>query len=375
MKILKYNILLFLLLGVFAVNAKDDKKEYVRKVQKVFSCNSNVEVDINNSYGQVHIYAWDKNEVSVEVTISVKANTESAAENMFDRITIAFNGSNEYVLAKTKIAKQNKKWWDEWIGSKSENLEYTINYDVYMPEEGRLSLTNKHGNAYIGSFENDASIDLKYGNLQVDDNEGVLNIVLGHGKAYVRNINSMVGDIKHGELKCNEAENLVLTTSYSTINIETCDRLEVNSKHCTYKIDDVKFFVNSGKYDNFKIEFLDEISMNTQFTDLAIEKLKGACNLTFNYGEVKILEVDHDFEDIIINGQYADFEIAIDEDADFKIAATSNNADIDCFPGIQFMTNKGGVAKELIGYHLNKYSKSRINVALNYGSFDLTRSK
>jgi len=375
MKLLRFNTLVLLCFCFINLNANNiGKKEFIKKVQKVYTANDNVNVGINNSYGEVHIFGWDKSEVSIEVTIKVLANSESAADNMFNRITISFKGDKADIEAKTLIAKKNKKWWDDWIGSKRENLEYSINYKVYLPEEGNLNLINKHGDAFINGVEGNTDIDLKYGNLQLDDNERELSLILGHGKAFLRNVNSMTGNIKHAEMNCNEAESLILVTAYSTINIESCERLEVESKHCTYNIDNVRVFINSGKYDNFNIEFLDNVTMNTQFTDLNVEKLNDACNLTFNYGGASFNEVSDDFKTIVVNGQSADFEFVMDSDADFKLNAKSNHGDIDCFPGIQLMTSKGkGPAKELIGYFLNKASSSNIDVNINYGSFDLKR--
>ena len=68
---------------------KDKKYEFVKKksVNKSYNVSSSDKLNIENSFGKVEIHVWEKNEIKVDVDVEVSANTEAAAQKIFDRIS------------------------------------------------------------------------------------------------------------------------------------------------------------------------------------------------------------------------------------------------------------------------------------------------
>ena len=164
MKCNTLTILVFLLAGTMLI-AAPTKSEFERTIQKDFQIDSDGLVDLSNKYGKVTIETVSGNTVNIEVVIKVDANSQSKADEIFDRIDIDFTNNGSLVKAETTIASQKSKWFSWWGDSKSNSLE--INYTVKMPKSCRLSLMNKYGDNFVDHLDGKANISVKYGNLQL----------------------------------------------------------------------------------------------------------------------------------------------------------------------------------------------------------------
>ena len=59
--------------------------EFTKTIKKEFDITSDGTTSITNKYGKVEIKTWDRNRVKVDVTIVVKASSESKAQEVFDQ--------------------------------------------------------------------------------------------------------------------------------------------------------------------------------------------------------------------------------------------------------------------------------------------------
>ena len=93
------SVLLLAQVNLFAQNDNDNdnknenKKKYEfvknKSVNKSFNVSSTDKLNIQNSFGSVKVTTWDRNEIKVDVDIEVSANSETLAQKILDRITIA----------------------------------------------------------------------------------------------------------------------------------------------------------------------------------------------------------------------------------------------------------------------------------------------
>src|SRR5437763_1621081 len=100
MKTLKSSLSIILLstLMCFQLQASD---EYTKKISKSYDVNKDATLSVKNKFGKVHCENWDKNTISIDVTITVTASNQEKANKYFDKIRIDITGSNSLVTAVT----------------------------------------------------------------------------------------------------------------------------------------------------------------------------------------------------------------------------------------------------------------------------------
>jgi hypothetical protein len=166
---------LFLLLAnaVFATGTGELESEKSKNYSKSYPVGSNDKVSLNNKFGDIKISTWAKNEIKVEVSITVKARTDERAQKVMDVISIEDGKNGSDIFFKTKIGnddKNNKNDDDDDDDDRrgkhnDDNTSFKINYTVYLPSSTTLSATNAFGDLVIGDFDGLLTLDSKFGSL------------------------------------------------------------------------------------------------------------------------------------------------------------------------------------------------------------------
>jgi len=105
---------------------------------------------------------------------------------------------------------------------------------------------------------------------------------------------------------------------------------------------------------------------------LYFDKVNQSLDLDLEYGGAKVGEVARDFEEISIEGKYADFKVYVEPGSYFKIDAFAEYAAIR-YPdnlNIEYEVEKG-VSHEVRGYVGQKSAPSTIKARLRYGGLKL----
>ena len=123
MKVLKCKIGWLLAVLIFAGQSVS-AKEFERNIKKSSPISANGLVELSNTRGTIDVRTWNKNEVSIDVLITVNARNIGDANQVFDRIQIKFDSYKNKVNSRT-IIHDVPKW--NYVRS-----EYTIDYVVYI---------------------------------------------------------------------------------------------------------------------------------------------------------------------------------------------------------------------------------------------------
>ena len=366
-----YSYIALLVLGLFAfaandVQAADDKKDFTKTIKKDFPISPKGNVSITNKYGKVDVSTWDQARVKVEVKITVRAKDEQTAQTGFDRIEIHFSDTPNSLSAKTEIMEAQSSIWTVW-GSGS-NIDFNIDYQVFMPETCDLDLNNKYGDSFIAALTGNTSITVKYGNFELEGSEGDLKINLGYGNGTIMQAKDVRVDGKYCNLKFYEANDVDIQSKYSKIQIEEAGNVECNSKYDHYDITKAVLVRNQGKYDNFKIGEIDDIIVISKYTDFKVDHLVNRADCEMKYGGARFNRVEKDFSEINLIGNYTDYKVKVDVGADYHVEADTDYA------GLKYPSNmkiiildKDGSKKEMSGYLGKKDAKSIIKATLDYG--------
>ena len=355
---------------VLDVQAKD-KKDFVKVINETFEISSDGKVDLNNRYGKVNVKTWDKNQVEIDVTITVDAKNEETAQEVFDRIKIDIQNSSNSVSVLTEIeSSSNGSWWSGWSifgGSSGSSGDYQIDYNIFMPKSNDLALANKYGDSYVAELNGDATINVKYGNLKMDGVKEDLDLILGYGNATIAYAGDTEIDIKYSNLTLKACEDTEIISKYSKLYISETKDLRCETKYDTYDIGKVSELRNEGKYDHFEIEEIREIITSTKYTDFKIEELLHSANMDMSYGGARFDEVNVNFSEINVNGNYTDFKINLEDNASYNVDVQTNYSGVKYPLGMNVVYETEEGSSHNVEGNVGGKSGGLIKARLNYG--------
>jgi hypothetical protein len=308
--------------AVFATAGED---KFTRTIKKDFQINSDANLIIDNKYGKIHCANWEKNSISIEVTITVDAPNEQKAARVFDMIDIQIDGSSSEVSAETDI--------DDDFSGNNDNLSLQIDYMVFMPETISVELDNKFGEIYLENVKGPALIDLSYGSLKAK------NLSNAHNEL----------DIKFSKATFEQVYEGYAEIKYSDLIVFDSRRMDIESKFSTIRFERLGFAVIESQYDSFTIGDIQNVEIDAGFTELKISKLIKRAVIESEYGGIQVKYVAPGFEEVTIYNEFGDVELGVDEEATFSIDATVK------FGSLDYPKENASISKETEGYTTTHY--------------------
>jgi hypothetical protein len=201
-------------------NNNDSKKKYEfvknKSINKSYNVSSSDKLYIKNSFGDVKVVTWNKNEIKVDITVEVSANTEAVAQKIIDGISIADSKSGGDVSFKTSIKGVNN--------SKGEKSSMKINYDISMPASNPLHIINEFGATVLPDYKGEVDLSSKFGSLATGALTNVKSLNVEFGKAKIEsaangNVSIKYSSAELGKLSGNVKLNLEFSSA-TKINID-----------------------------------------------------------------------------------------------------------------------------------------------------------
>jgi len=182
----RFPLFIALLLLTTQVLAEGPLVEKKKTYNKSYSVSNSDKISLTNQFGEMKINTWDKNEVSVTVTITAEAKTDERAQAILDNISIEDGKSGDGVFFKTKLDKNkdNQQW------SKGEKQGFNIDYVVYVPARNPLQAKNEFGPMTIGDYTGEVTLESKFGSLTTGKLNNVKSVVIEFGKGTIGSINN-----------------------------------------------------------------------------------------------------------------------------------------------------------------------------------------
>eukprot|EP01090_Pellita_catalonica_P005888 TRINITY_DN160_c0_g1_i13.p1 TRINITY_DN160_c0_g1~~TRINITY_DN160_c0_g1_i13.p1 ORF type:complete len:357 (-),score=67.73 TRINITY_DN160_c0_g1_i13:92-1162(-) len=293
-----YKILFLLLFIPTLLVANDKKHEKSKNIRKTFSVNKNATLYINNKYGNVNVATWNENRIEINVKITVKGNDLSNVERKLKAIDVQFEATPSLVEARTIIEKTKSSW--SWWGSN--NTNYKINYFVKMPITNNADLNNKYGNIELDKLEGKSNINCDYGKIQIDQllNE-TNNINLDYcGTSEINFMKSGNLSVDYSKLTIQKSENLKVNADYSTMKIGTATDVDFNSDYGSISVDNA-----SG------------INGNSDYASIKIGTIRKNLKVNTDYGSVRVRNIKKGFESVVIDGSYAGIKLGTNSNNNF----------------------------------------------------------
>ncbi len=199
----------------FELQAQDSPKIVIRKTEKNFEFDSKGQIIIDAERGDISIQSWDRNEVSVVLTITVKnTNIELAKQELgYMRYNLVKSRGNVFINNKMVLPDADK---NDAISS-----IIWARYEIRVPKKINILINNKFGRVTIKNIGGIIHGDLQYSDmlLQAYKGEIHMNISVGDLNCFQ---SALTGEIK---------------TKYANVSInEVSGKLSMNTEYGSFKL-------------------------------------------------------------------------------------------------------------------------------------------
>ena len=296
---------LLLLISLFFISLTLSAQEVTKEFHKEYKAGANTTVEISNRYGDVVIQSWDKDQVVIDVKITVELPDRERAQKLLSYIDVQFSEEENQITAKTVI--DNKFNFSGWS---SFSRKFSIDYNIKMPVETALTLANKYGNTDIDELHGLMNLDIKYGNLTAG------KLTRGNVKPLSRL------NLAYGKGTINEAGWLDLTVRYvGGMDISKSQALLLNSRYSRMTLGEISSLVGESKYDNIRIESINNLVLENGYTETNIGELSKKLTYNGSYGSFSIERIPAGFESLDVETHYMGVRLGIEESANYRLEA------------------------------------------------------
>ena len=291
----------FLLICFFfygKTTANDKQNEWIEKKKSIifiYNVTPKDKVLLDNKFGDIKVNLWDKNEVKIEVSITVNG-TEETALQVLNSVDIVGKKTEGQVRIKTNIDGEggtNKN------NAKGEKKTLSIDYQVFMPKNNALNIRNSFGNIMLPTFTAPLVIHQSFGSFIAED---------------ITNVQSEIRLEFCEKSSIKSMSNGTLTASYSGIKMEKADDLKINNSFGNIEIKEVSRIDSKTSYSTGLIGMIQESS------NFKIEFCKG----------FKLGEIGKNVKELEINASYSPINLVLSDNISYDFEVKTNYADFDC---------------------------------------------
>jgi hypothetical protein len=303
MKKLHYKPGLLAIISLFLFSLTIKAQEVTKQFHKEYTAGSKT-LNISNRYGDITIESWDKDQIIIDVKVTVEMPNQEKAQKLLDLIDIQFNEGTDEISAKTIIDDNFN--FTGWGNSRKFSIDYTIK----MPVKTDLTLSNKYGNTEIDELHGLMNFDIKYGNITA----GKLT------RGNVKPLSSL--NLAYGKGNIEETGWLDLKERYvGNMEIGKSVALLLDSKYSKLTLGETSSIVGESKYDNIKIETINNLVLENGYTEVNIGELTKKLTYNGSYGSFSIERIPEGFESIDIDTRYMGVKLGIEQAASYKLEA------------------------------------------------------
>lgn len=305
-------VLLWLVVGW--VHAGDNDTKVTKTINRGAVMPKNGDVELLNKYGQVVVSNSDDDSVRVTITVIAYGKDHASANKIMDRVDFDFNQTKQFLTIETVLDRKSGTFQEVWnnIGDLSKSLlsknKLEINYEIQVPSNVTLSITNKFGDIYIGERNTKTEIDLSHGNLRSNSFNASSNISVSYGDARIKYMKSGDLNLKSTDADIKELGNVDLKSSSSSISISKVNDLEIDSR--------------SDKA--VEIRTANRISGKMSFSKLEVEEIIESVDLNMSYSDIEIEHMPFSFSLVRISGKTSDIYITFDPNSFIEVDIKAN---------------------------------------------------
>ena len=313
MKKFCYNTAMFFVIGLFSISNALFAAEVTREHHQEYTVKPATTFVINSKYGNVVIESWDRNQIVIDVKISVNMPKREDAEKALSYIEVWFSENNN-----TNVINATTHFDSKFNSVRNgRNNKISVDYNVKMPVNTALTLVNNYGNTFINELSGLVNIDIRYGNLTAG------KLTRGNEKP-LNNIS-----LRYGNGNIEEAGWLSLNTQYAgNLNISKCTAVLLESRFSKLSFGEVSSIVGESRYGDISIDNINNLDLDSRYTNVMIGTLTNSLKLDNGYGTVTVGNIPAGFELIDVETAYAPVKLGIADNANYELSGESSYGSI-----------------------------------------------
>lgn len=249
-----------------------------KKIEKTYRMTGAGELNLENKYGNINLYGWDKDEISVVISIMVNHRKKETANELLLRINPIIRESSDFVSIGYEIAEKSSSFFGN-LFEKANPFDYDrsnlqIDYTIYMPSKAELKVTNTFGDVIIEDWIGELKAYVEHGDLWINENLNRVDIEIKYGKLRAKSINYGTISLKNGALDMENAKSIKVTSSGSDVQIEKVTSLEFYSNKDEVTIDEVGTLYGTLKFSTIELNrLIKDVDLTLKIADLRISKI------------------------------------------------------------------------------------------------------
>ncbi|MBM1107009.1 hypothetical protein JQC67_12730 [Aurantibacter crassamenti] len=284
-----------LVLGQSVATAQD---KVSKQISKSYAISHAGELELENRYGDIHVYGWDKEEVSVAIDITVHYRKRDNAKELLDRIRPVIQHNGDFLSIMYEVAEKNSgffaKLFEDAIPFDFNRSNIKVDYTIYMPVKAELKVTNAFGDVLIDDWKGKLNANIEHGDLFLSNNLNKADVTMKYGKLRANNINYGNIDIKNGGLNLTDSKNLRINSSGTDIELKTVGSLEIYSNK-----------------DDLKIEEVGTIYGSLKFTTAQLDRLGENADLSLKIADFRVAKISNPKADIVLEQESSEISLNI----------------------------------------------------------------
>ncbi|MFS4455493.1 hypothetical protein [Maribacter sp. 2304DJ31-5] len=270
--------LLLPVIAIFLGHMIVAQEKVFKQLTESYPMTDSGELHLENKYGDINIYGWDKEEISISIAISVTHKKKANAEDLIKRIDPKITGSDNFVDIAFKIAEKNDNFFTKYFNKANpfdpdrNNVE--IDYTVYMPIRAQLKITNKFGDVIIEDWEGRLRANVEHGDIWINKDLSRADIDVNYGKLRGQSIDYGTVRLKNGSLNMVDSKNLRINSNGSYVTINSAASLEIYSNKDEVILEEVGTLYGTLKFSTMELNRLKkDIDLSMKVTDFRVSKI------------------------------------------------------------------------------------------------------
>jgi DUF4097 and DUF4098 domain-containing protein YvlB len=164
------------IIGLFALISTASAEKFSRTETKFFNISQKGKVFVENVNGSVKVEGWDKDQVSLEITKTARADDSEEADRYFDRMRVEIESGDNYLRVRTHYTHHDD--WDgffSWLfhgfGSHGGDVSYVLKVPAYV----KTDVHSTNGEIEVHSVAGDVKASTTNGRLTLDGVSGLVD--------------------------------------------------------------------------------------------------------------------------------------------------------------------------------------------------------
>ncbi len=278
-------LILILLLSNYNVWAQE---KVSKKIENTYPLTNTGELHLDNKYGNIVVNGWEEKTIQIVVNIEVSKKKKEDAKELLKRIKSVINSTEDFISISSVIEEKSNSMFSR-LFDKANPFDFDrgniqINYDIYLPHNAEINITNKFGDIIMNGWNGKLKVNQQHGDIWINKSLNNANIEMKFGKLKTKSITYGTIRFKNGEIDIEESKELKITSSGTTITIENVASLEIQSSKDKITIQQIGNIQGELKFSSMNLNKVSEdINLTMEVTDFRVYKLqKPNANITIN---------------------------------------------------------------------------------------------